>query len=140
MFAGRGVRPCLDQGTLRPATIPLSRSATSHDRGYLGVPHLQSNALVRPATRAARSNRSNRVSQERDCRSQNGDGRGSKNRGRSRSLAAAYDWFHSKINFFTRSCPPLTSGRGTWLHSKVAGLRCALLAMRGCFLLGAWWY
>jgi hypothetical protein len=28
-----------------------------------------------------------------------------KNRGRFRSLAAAYGWFHSKINFFTRSCP-----------------------------------
>src|SRR5260370_21723564 len=81
----------------------MARSAQSHDGGTLGGPDLQSDALVRPAARSASAGCSNRVSQETRRRSQNGDGRRGKNRGRSCSLAAAYDWFHSKINFFTAS-------------------------------------
>jgi hypothetical protein len=61
-FAGRGVRACLDQGTLRPATIPLSRTAESHHGSHVGMPDLQPNALVRSAAFAASANRIHHVS------------------------------------------------------------------------------
>jgi len=69
----------------------------------LGVPDLQSNALVRPAARAASASRERSMSQQRYCQRLE---RGEYRRGTAATLAALplhSAVFASNINFFTRS-------------------------------------
>lgn len=52
-FASRGVRACLDEGTLWTAAVPLPRTPAGNDGSYVGVLELQLSALVRSAARVA---------------------------------------------------------------------------------------